>query len=62
MEDLKPVGCDACDFCSGQRGMDTCGKCDGTGSVFWVNRRRFPNTKAGYINACKEAGVKPVID
>lgn len=43
--------CDHCDFGSGQRGTDSCGKCGGTGSVFRVGARRYPNTRAGYIAA-----------
>lgn len=44
----KARQCPHCDFGSGQRGMDRCGRCDGTGSVFWVLGQRFPNTKRGY--------------
>lgn len=43
--------CDHCDFGSGYRGMDSCGRCRGTGSVFWVAGQRFPNTERGYKQA-----------
>jgi hypothetical protein len=57
--DPKPRQCDHCDFGTGTRGMDRCARCDGTGSVFIVNGRYFPNTFDGYTNACVDAGVKP---
>lgn len=60
--DLTPSGCPFCDFSSGQRGMDRCAKCDGTGSVFLVNGRRFANTLEGYLEACQEAGIEPVLE
>lgn len=47
----KPTTCPFCDFGSGMRGMDRCAKCDGTGSVFRVGLRTFPNTKEGYDEA-----------
>lgn len=46
-----PKQCSHCDFGTGQRGMDSCGKCGGTGSVFWVAQQRFPNTESGYMAA-----------
>ena len=46
-----PRQCSHCDFGSGQRGMDRCSKCDGTGSVFFVAGQKFPNTEAGYLAA-----------
>jgi hypothetical protein len=46
-----PVRCNICDFGSGQRGMDRCSTCDGTGSMFVVNGRRFPNTEEGFNKA-----------
>lgn len=49
--DITPSTCPYCDFGSGQRGMDSCGKCDGTGSLFWVGRKFFPNTELGYNEA-----------
>jgi hypothetical protein len=52
MTELKAYQCGHCDFGTGQRGMDRCAKCDGTGSVFIVGQRRFPNTKEGYEAAC----------
>lgn len=61
-DDLKPVGCDVCDFGSGTRGMDRCSKCKGTGSVFWVDDNCYPNTREGYIDACMAAGVTPVLE
>ena len=60
--DPKPATCPHCDFGTGQRGMDSCGKCDGVGSVFFVNGKMFPNTKEGYIAACQEKGVVPVLE
>lgn len=62
MDDLKPLGCDDCDFGGGTRGMDRCAKCDGTGSLFFVNGRTYPNTKSGYIAACAAAGIVPVLE
>lgn len=47
----KSITCFRCDFGSGQRGMDFCGRCGGTGSGFHVGPKFFPNTKQGYINA-----------
>jgi hypothetical protein len=43
--------CDRCDFGGGTRGMDRCGRCRGTGSVFRVGGRSWPNTEAGYLAA-----------
>jgi hypothetical protein len=34
--------------------MDRCGKCNGTGSIFMVKGRRYPNTKIGYERAFAE--------
>lgn len=34
--------------------MDRCHVCDGTGSVFRVNGKVFPNTKKGYEAAIAE--------
>lgn len=48
MSDPIPEYCDRCDFSSGQRGMDRCAECDGTGSIFRVKGKTFPNTLAGY--------------
>ena len=48
-----PVSCPYCDFSRGTRGMDRCAKCKGTGSVFWVGNRTYPNTKEGYEDALK---------
>lgn len=53
--DPKPRQCTHCDFGSGYRGMDRCGKCDGIGSVFRVNGKIFPNTQDGYREAVYEA-------
>jgi len=45
--------------------MDSCGKCDGTGSGYYVKEkdtgklRFFPNTKQGYELACAAVGVQP---
>lgn len=59
--DPKPRHCPYCDFSMGRRGMDRCATCDGTGSVFFVNRF-YPNTKEGYIEACAAAGVEPILE
>ena len=61
MGDPKARQCRHCDFGSGQRGMDRCAKCDGTGSQFVVvdvygQRRVFPNTERGYKSACEANG------
>lgn len=47
-EEPKPRACPRCDFSSGQRGMDRCHYCDGTGSVFLAGGRYHPNTKEGF--------------
>jgi hypothetical protein len=54
-EMLKPFACFHCDFSSGQRGMDRCSVCKGTGSIFVVHGKTFSNTEEGYNAACKEA-------
>ena len=54
-----PRRCWFCDFGTGQRGMDLCGKRDGTGSVFVVNRKVFPNTAEGYADALLSQRDKP---
>lgn len=51
----KATGCSHCDFSSGTRGMDRCRRCDGTGSVFRVGEKSFPNTREGYEKACEAA-------
>lgn len=51
MADPVQQVCWRCDFGSGQRGMDRCRTCDGTGSVFRVGTVWFPSTKEGYDNA-----------
>jgi hypothetical protein len=51
MKEPKPSACPYCDLSMGTRGMDRCRFCDGTGSVFWVKKRCFPNTKEGYDKA-----------
>lgn len=45
----KVVQCGYCDFGSGRRGMDTCCKCDGTGSrlLSVLTGRYYPNTEDG---------------
>lgn len=48
------LNCPFCDFSMGYRGMDRCPKCDGTGSVFFVDGRYFPNTKEGFEKAMKQ--------
>ncbi len=45
----KPTACPIC--FQGYRGMDRCAKCDGTGSIFIVGGKSFPNTKDGYEKA-----------
>lgn len=52
-EDARIIakGCHHCDFSMGTRGMDRCARCDGTGSVFWVYGRSYPNTEAGFHRA-----------
>jgi hypothetical protein len=56
-EDDRIVGvtCGHCDFGTGQRGMDSCGRCDGTGSQLFVRGmpNRFPNTEQGYGDALR---------
>lgn len=47
----KSTICFHCDFDSGQREMDRCHHCDGTGSLLWAGKRAFPNTKEGYRQA-----------
>lgn len=57
MVEPKPTSCPHCDFSGGTRGMDRCSKCDGTGSVFRVGGRYYPNTKEGYEAAVKAANA-----
>lgn len=56
---IKATGC-TCDFSRGTRGMDRCGRCDGTGSRLVIvvdgQAQYFPNTKAGHDRA--EAALK----
>lgn len=53
----RPVACFVC--VGGHRGMDRCGKCDGTGSQFVIpDGRRWPNTEAGW-NAAVKAMEEP---
>lgn len=59
---LRAYQCPHCDFGTGQRGMDSCGRCDGTGSIFRVGEKTYPNTKHGYLEACKAAGIEPVLE
>lgn len=56
---LKPITCHHCDFGSGQRGMDRCSKCGGTGSGFWANGSFYPNTKEGHDAAVHEIQNNP---
>lgn len=56
----KPYNCWHCDFSSGRRGMDRCGKCDGTGSVFMVGQKLFPNTEKGYEDAKRAIETNPI--
>lgn len=49
----KARTCHRCDFGSGQRGMDRCATCKGTGSVFRVGTQYYPNTETGYVEAAK---------
>ena len=49
---IIPVVDCTCDFSSGTRGMDRCGRCGGSGSRFIVQPNRFfPNTRIGYEHA-----------
>jgi len=50
------TSCIHCDFASDHRGMDRCGKCDGTGSQFMhiPTGERYPNTKTGWEELCDE--------
>ena len=48
--ELKPQSCPRC-WGHGQKGMDYCHACDGTGSVFDVAGVQYPNTRAGYEQA-----------
>jgi hypothetical protein len=54
--DPIPQVCPHCDFGSGQRGMDRCAKCDGSGSVFLVKGKLFPNTEDGFKAAVAACG------
>ena len=51
------VGC-TCDFSGGTRGMDRCGRCDGTGSrlLHLPSGFHYPNTKEGWNRLVKEHG------
>ena len=57
----KARRCHHCDLSMGTRGMDRCGKCDGTGSGFQVGLRFFPNTQEGY-EAALEARIRSDAD
>ena len=50
-DEPQPQVCPHCDFGSGQRGMDRCAKCDGSGSVFIVKGKLYPNTENGFKEA-----------
>ena len=54
----QPVRCYFCDFSSGYRGMNYCGKCEGTGSIFVVGDAIFPNTEEGYHSAVAASAKK----
>lgn len=53
MREPKPKSCEFC-MGIGYRGMDTCGKCRGTGSLLWVGAYHFPNTEEGWDRAMKK--------
>jgi hypothetical protein len=50
--------CHHCDFSSGQRGMDMCSKCDGSGGllVHIPTKSWYANTKAGWDQMVKDHG------
>lgn len=55
--ELKPSPCP--NFCLlGYKGMDRCGCCHGTASVFRVNDKTFPNTEQGYEKAVEAQKAK----
>lgn len=58
----RAATCPHCDFGSGMRGMDSCGKCSGTGSVFRVLGILYANTERGYISACQALLAQAVQD
>ena len=60
LRDIRIVQCHHCDFGSGQRGMDRCGKCDGTGAQWAYGAQRFVGTSAGHIQALDAAGYAVV--
>ena len=47
---LKPQSCPKC-VGHGQKGMDHCHTCDGTGSIFDVDGVKYPNTAQGHQQA-----------
>lgn len=47
----KPSQCPECK--GGRNGMDYCDTCEGTGTIFKVNGKTFPDTKKGYDEAQK---------
>ena len=52
VSELQPQTCWHCDFFGcGQRGMDRCPRCDGTGSVFIVGGATYPHTRDGFDRA-----------
>lgn len=58
--DLKPQACPK--HCiMGHIGMDNCNTCGTTGSVYRVAGKVYPNTREGYIEACKAAGIEPIL-
>jgi hypothetical protein len=52
-EELTVLACHHCGYFNRHREMDRCVRCDGTGSVFWVSGRSYPNTPKGYDAAVK---------
>lgn len=45
----RPRACPECK--GGTKGMDVCEKCAGSGTVFLVNGRYYPDTREGYDQA-----------
>ena len=48
----RPVPCPACKH--GRVGMDCCKTCEGTGTVYKVRGKLFPDTREGYERAERE--------
>jgi hypothetical protein len=54
----RPSKCPECK--GGTKGMDVCEKCAGTGTVFLVSGRYYPDTRQGYDAAERALNNSPM--